>query len=42
MGGLKKYRSIEAITVAQSMINQTFKNLEGVNIYPSNIIEQLA
>jgi uncharacterized protein YbjT (DUF2867 family) len=42
MGGIKKYRSIEARTVAQTMINQTFKNLEGVNIYPSNIIEQLA
>lgn len=42
MGGLKKYKSIKAITVAQAMINQTFKNLEGVYTYPSHIIKQLA
>jgi uncharacterized protein YbjT (DUF2867 family) len=42
IGGLKKYRSIKATTVAQAMINQTFKNLQGIHTYPSNIIEQLA
>ena len=41
-GGLKKYRSIKAATVAKAMINQTFKNLNGVHSYPSNIIKQLA
>jgi uncharacterized protein YbjT (DUF2867 family) len=42
VGGLKKYRSIKAATVAKAMINQTFKNLNGVHTYPSNIIKQLA
>jgi uncharacterized protein YbjT (DUF2867 family) len=42
IGALKKYRSIQATTVAQTMINQTFKNLEGIHIYPSHIIQKLA
>ncbi|MEJ6981194.1 NAD(P)H-binding protein [Pedobacter sp. P351] len=42
MGSLKKYKSIKAITVAQAMINQTLKNVEGVHIYPSPIIKQLS
>lgn len=42
IGNFKKYKSIKAITVAKAMINQTFKNLEGVYTYPSNIIKQLA
>ncbi len=42
VGALRKYRSIKATTVAQAMINQTLKNLEGVHIYPSNIIQNLA
>ena len=42
LGRLKKYKSIKATTVAQAMSNQTFRNLEGVYTYPSNIIEKLA
>lgn len=42
LGKLKKYRSIKAETVAKAMINQTFKHTAGVNIYPSDIIKELA
>ena len=42
LGSLRKYRSIRVSTIAKAIINQTFKNIEGINIYPSNIIEQLA
>ncbi|MFD2161710.1 NAD-dependent epimerase/dehydratase family protein [Paradesertivirga mongoliensis] len=42
VGSLRKYRSIKATTVAQAMINQTFKNLDGIHTYPSNIIQELA
>lgn len=42
VGSLRKYRSIKATTVAQAMVNQTFKNLDGIHIYPSNIIQELA
>ena len=41
-GSLKKYKSIQAITVAKAMINQTFKNEEGIHTYPSDTITQLA
>lgn len=39
-GALKKYRSIAASTVAKAMINQTFKDLEGLHIYPSDEIQK--
>lgn len=42
IGGLRKYRSIKASVVAKAMINQTFKNLNGIYVYPSNIIQELA
>ena len=42
LGSLRKYRSIRVSTIAKAIVNQTFKNIEGINIYPSNIIEQLA
>ena len=42
VGNLKRYKSIEASTVAQAMINQTFKDIEGIHTYPSHIIKQLA
>lgn len=42
IGSLKKYKSIQAITIAKAMINQTFKNEEGIHTYPSDIIKQLA
>lgn len=42
IGGLKKYRSIAATTVAQAMYNQSLKNLSGVHIYTSDIIKKLA
>lgn len=42
IGGLKKYRSIKASTIAKAIINQTFKKLKGVHSYPSEEIKQLA
>ena len=42
IGGLKKYRSIPAQTVAQAMFNESIKNEEGVFIHPSDKIKLLA
>ena len=42
MGGLKKYRSIPAQTVAMAMYNESLKNEEGVFIHPSYKIKLLA
>lgn len=42
IGPAKKYRSISAIKVAQAMLNQSLKNLEGQFTYPSDIIQTLA
>lgn len=42
IGKLNQFRSIKATTVAQAMINQTIKNLEGVHTYPSDVIKRLA
>ncbi|WP_207533493.1 NAD(P)H-binding protein [Desertivirga arenae] len=42
IGDLKKYQSIEAIIVAKAMLNQTLKELEGIHIYPSDKIKELA
>ena len=42
IGGLKKYRSIPAQTVAQAMFNESIKNEEGVFILPSDKIKLLA
>ncbi|MBC8051575.1 MAG: NAD(P)H-binding protein [Sphingobacteriaceae bacterium] len=42
LGPLEKYRSIKATTVAQAMINQTFKTMNGLNTYSSDIIKTLA
>lgn len=42
IGGLKKYRSIPAQTVAQAMYNESLKNDEGVFIHPSDNIKQIA
>lgn len=41
-GSLKKYRSIQAETVAKAMLNQSLKNLKGSFIYMSNQIQQIA
>jgi uncharacterized protein YbjT (DUF2867 family) len=42
IGSLKKYKSIAALTVAQAMLNQSLQNDEGVFIYPSDKIKELA
>jgi uncharacterized protein YbjT (DUF2867 family) len=42
IGGLKKYRSIPAQTVALAMFNESLKNEAGVFIHPSDKIKQLA
>ena len=42
VGGLKKYRSIPAQTVAQAMFNESLKNEEGVFIHTSDKIKLLA
>jgi uncharacterized protein YbjT (DUF2867 family) len=42
IGGLKKYRSIPAETVALAMFNESLKNAEGVFIHPSDKIKLLA
>jgi uncharacterized protein YbjT (DUF2867 family) len=42
VGPLKKYRSIEAETVANAMFNQSLKDLSGHFIYPSIEIQNLA
>ncbi len=40
-GNLKKYRSIKAENVARAMVNQLFKDSEGLFIYPSDKIIEL-
>jgi len=42
IGGLKKYRSIPAKTVATAMYKQSLLNQEGVFIHPSEEIKQLS
>lgn len=42
IGGLKKYRSIPAATVASAMYNQSINNESGVFIHPSDQIKQLS
>jgi hypothetical protein len=42
VGGLKKYRSIPAQTVAQAMFNQSLKTEEGIFVHPSDKIKLLA
>jgi len=42
IGPFKKYRSIEAETVARVMFNQSLKDLKGTFIYPSIKIQKLA
>jgi uncharacterized protein YbjT (DUF2867 family) len=42
VGNLKKYRSIPAKTVAQTMYNQSLKKQEGTFIYPSDKIIELS
>ncbi len=42
IGGLKKYRSIPAETVARAMFNQSLKNEEGIFVHPSDKIKLLA
>jgi uncharacterized protein YbjT (DUF2867 family) len=42
IGGLKKYRSIPAETVARAMFNQSIKNEEGIFVHPSDKIKLLA
>jgi len=42
MGGLKKYRSIPAVTVAQAMYKQSLINQEGVFIHLSDEIKEIA
>ncbi|MEN0054455.1 MAG: NAD(P)H-binding protein [Mucilaginibacter sp.] len=41
-GGLKKYRSIPAATVAAAMCRQSIQNTKGLFIYESDKIKQLA
>jgi uncharacterized protein YbjT (DUF2867 family) len=42
IGNLKKYRSINAETVAKAMVNQSLKNSSGIFTYPSEQIKKLA
>jgi uncharacterized protein YbjT (DUF2867 family) len=42
IGGLKKYRSIPAATVASAMYNQSMNSGSGVFIHPSDEIKQLS
>jgi len=42
IGGLKKYRSIPAKTVALAMYKQSINNDEGIIIHPSDQIKQIA
>ena len=42
IGGLKKYRSIPAKTVANAMYNESLINQAGIFIHPSDKIKQLA
>jgi uncharacterized protein YbjT (DUF2867 family) len=42
IGPLIKYRSIKAETVAQAMLNQSIKNIQGTFTYPSIKIQELA
>jgi uncharacterized protein YbjT (DUF2867 family) len=42
LGGLKKYRSIPAETVAVAMYKQSLNKEEGVFVYPSDKIKLLA
>jgi uncharacterized protein YbjT (DUF2867 family) len=42
IGGLKKYRSISAKIIARAMFNQSLKNNEGIFVYPSDKIKELA
>jgi uncharacterized protein YbjT (DUF2867 family) len=42
IGGLKKYRSISAKVIAQAIFNQSIKNNEGIFVYPSDKIKELA
>jgi uncharacterized protein YbjT (DUF2867 family) len=42
IGGLKKYKSIPAETVARAMFNQSLKNEEGIFVHPSDKIKLLA
>lgn len=41
IGPLKKYRSIRASTVAQAMVTNTHKNLNGVHVYTSDKIKEI-
>ncbi len=41
-GSLKKYRSIESITIAKAMYNQSIQNNKGIFIFPSDKIKELA
>lgn len=41
-GGMKKYRSIPAQTIAMAMFNQSLTKQEGIFIYPSDKIKELA
>ncbi|RKR81190.1 hypothetical protein BDD43_1335 [Mucilaginibacter gracilis] len=41
-GGLQKYKSIAAATVARAMLNQSLKTEAGIFIHPSDKIKQLA
>jgi hypothetical protein len=42
IGGLKKYRSIPAETVAKAMFSESLKNNEGVFIHSSDNLKQIA
>lgn len=42
IGHLKKYKSINAETVAKAMVNQSLKNSSGIFTYPSDQIKKLA
>jgi len=42
LGGLKKYKSIAALTVARAMFNQSLKETKGVSVYTTDQIKKRA
>lgn len=41
LGGLKKYRAIQAETVARAMVHISLEGRKGVHIFPSDVIEEM-
>jgi hypothetical protein len=42
IGKLKRYRSIDADIVAKTMLNQSLRDITGIQVYESDQIRELA